>query len=168
MSIKPKWCEKIFNGKKLVEIRKTRPELNEPFTVYVYCTKEKILGDLILAKSYEIKSLFPGQRLVGVNKNVGTPLDISLPGYVIGEFTCNKIEVFDHQDIVDGIYSELSCVSVHDLLTYKGKSKSICAWYISDPVIYNTPRSLSDFNKATDGLPVPRAPQSYMFVEEQC
>ena len=27
ISIKPKWCEKIFNGEKTVEVRKTAPKL---------------------------------------------------------------------------------------------------------------------------------------------
>ena len=173
MSIKPKWCEKIFNGKKLIEIRKSRPELNEPFTVYVYCTKEKILGDLVLVKSYEFKSMFPNQRVVGVNKNACTPLDLSLPGYVIGEFTCNKIEALGEKDLFEGMdeisnsfYSELSCVDIDALLNYKGDSSHIYAWHISDILLYDTPKSLAEFNKYTDGTPVPRAPQSYMFVED--
>lgn len=39
LSINPKWCEKIANGKKTVEIRKTRPKTDTPFKVYIYCTK---------------------------------------------------------------------------------------------------------------------------------
>lgn len=30
ISIRPKWCEKIVNGEKTVEVRKTRPKLNTP------------------------------------------------------------------------------------------------------------------------------------------
>ena len=36
MSIKPKWCEKIFSGEKTIEVRKTAPKLEPPFKVYVY------------------------------------------------------------------------------------------------------------------------------------
>ena len=38
ISIRPKWCEKIVNGEKTIEVRKTRPKLNTPFRVYIYCT----------------------------------------------------------------------------------------------------------------------------------
>ena len=27
ISIRPKWCEKIINGEKTIEVRKTRPKL---------------------------------------------------------------------------------------------------------------------------------------------
>lgn len=42
MSTQPKWCELIANGKKTVEVRKTRPKLKTPFKVYIYCTKGKL------------------------------------------------------------------------------------------------------------------------------
>ena len=41
ISIRPKWCEKIVNGEKTIEVRKTRPKLETPFKVYVYCTLPK-------------------------------------------------------------------------------------------------------------------------------
>ena len=39
ISIQPKWCELISNGKKTIEVRKTRPMLETPFKCYIYCTK---------------------------------------------------------------------------------------------------------------------------------
>ena len=47
MSINPRWCELIANGKKTVEIRKTKPKLEPPFKCYIYCTKGdfSIYGD---------------------------------------------------------------------------------------------------------------------------
>lgn len=44
LSIRPKWCEKICRGEKTVEVRKTRPKLNTPFRVYIYCTRDKHLA----------------------------------------------------------------------------------------------------------------------------
>ena len=44
ISIKPKWCELIANGKKTIEVRKTQPRLNTPFKVYIYCTKQDVLN----------------------------------------------------------------------------------------------------------------------------
>lgn len=38
ISIRPKWCEKICSGEKSIEVRKTRPKLQTPFKVYIYCT----------------------------------------------------------------------------------------------------------------------------------
>ena len=31
LSVQPKWCALIANGKKTVEVRKTRPKIEEPF-----------------------------------------------------------------------------------------------------------------------------------------
>lgn len=39
ISIQPDWCKKILSGEKTVEVRKTRPKLETPFTAYIYCTK---------------------------------------------------------------------------------------------------------------------------------
>lgn len=36
ISIRPKWCEKIVNGEKTIEVRKTRPKLQTPFKCYIY------------------------------------------------------------------------------------------------------------------------------------
>ena len=41
LSIKPQYCELIASGKKTVEVRKTRPKLDTPFKVYIYCTNTK-------------------------------------------------------------------------------------------------------------------------------
>lgn len=40
-SIKPQYCELIARGKKTIEVRKTRPKLDVPFKVYIYCTRGK-------------------------------------------------------------------------------------------------------------------------------
>ena len=39
MSIRPKWCELIANGKKTIEVRKTRPKMETPFKCYIYEAK---------------------------------------------------------------------------------------------------------------------------------
>ena len=36
ISIKPKWVNLIFSGKKTVEVRKSIPKLDPPFTCYIY------------------------------------------------------------------------------------------------------------------------------------
>ena len=49
ISIRPKWCEKIANGEKTVEVRKTKPYLETPFKCYIYCTNTRpflVWGDV--------------------------------------------------------------------------------------------------------------------------
>ena len=54
MSIQPKWCELIANGKKTIEVRKTRPKLETPFKCYIYCTKPKMrLGAYAIGYDFE-------------------------------------------------------------------------------------------------------------------
>lgn len=38
LSIRPRWVQKIANGKKTIEVRKTKPKLETPFKCYIYCT----------------------------------------------------------------------------------------------------------------------------------
>ena len=40
ISIKPKWCDLIRQGRKTVEVRKTCPKLEVPFKVYIYETMD--------------------------------------------------------------------------------------------------------------------------------
>ena len=69
MSIRPQWCEKIFNGSKTIEVRKSRPSIDMPFKVYVYQTKHKG-GKAIVSEV--LNSVYGG-------------------GKVIGEFVCDRI-----------------------------------------------------------------------------
>lgn len=50
LSLRPQWCEKIFNGSKSIEVRKSRPSIPTPFKVYVYQTKHnggKVIGSFV-------------------------------------------------------------------------------------------------------------------------
>jgi predicted transcriptional regulator len=131
ISIQPKWCELIANGEKTVEIRKTKPKLKTPFKVYIYCTK----GETI----YLPRDIF------GNN---------ALNGKVIGEFVCDRIDYWtyywqpDVMHIVD--MSKSSCVGVDELLKYSNNGKdTLYAWHISDLVIYDKPKELSEFKSIT-------------------
>lgn len=42
LSVRPKWVEKIANGEKTIEVRKTRPKLETPFKCYIYCTQASV------------------------------------------------------------------------------------------------------------------------------
>ena len=48
ISIRPEWCQKIVNGQKTIEVRKTRPKMNPPFKCYIYkCGNGKVIGEFL-------------------------------------------------------------------------------------------------------------------------
>ena len=42
ISIRPEWVKKILAGEKTLELRKTKPKLETPFKVYIYCTNSGV------------------------------------------------------------------------------------------------------------------------------
>jgi predicted transcriptional regulator len=135
ISIKPKYCELIASGEKTVEVRKTRPKLETPFKVYIYCTQGTLAELGIIGQTMYEKRM-----------------------KVIGEFVCDKIETLTERDLFEGMdeisnsqIEEYSCVDIDRLLQYKGKKSEIYGWHISDLVIYDKPRELSEFKRVCDG-----------------
>ena len=143
ISIQPDWCKKILSGEKTVEVRKTRPKLETPFKVYIYCTK----------------------TAEGWLRTVPVQGWQRLDGFVIGEFTCYKIDTIQRMGIdnnFDYCYLSLnefgnddiaieirdikkSCISKSELNTYGKSVPELFAWRISDLKIYDQPRKLTDF-----------------------
>lgn len=128
ISIQPKWCELIANGEKTVEVRKTRPKLDVPFKCYIYCTKSK--------KTYESFAVS------------GKPYECG--GKVIGEFVCDRIDyVRNYGDMVDSYDCIASCLSANEIIEYaKDKNGNFVytyGWHISNLVIYDKPKELSEF-----------------------
>lgn len=170
LSIRPKWCEKIANGEKTIEVRKTRPKLETPFKCYIYCTLPKYPHEDFIATDYPMPQFYGG-------------------GKVIGEFTCDRIfpiNVFDNGSIQNWLFEhmERSCLAYEELAGYIGNGKTGHGWHISGLLIYNQPRKLSEFQRATDpcdschaeytwectdckkiGGNIKRPPQSWCYVE---
>lgn len=132
ISIKPKWCKLIIQGKKTVEVRKTKPKLKTPFKCYIYETKDLYRGS--------------GSCLFhGLDK-------------VIGEFVCDYIEEYSsvQSQIIDCVEYQISLqkscedinLSIHEFCSY-GNGKPLYGWHISDLVIYDKPKEISEFRKAT-------------------
>ena len=127
ISIQPKWCELIASGKKTVEVRKTKPKLEMPFKCYIYMTA----GDAV----------YP----VTIN---GAPYTCSNVGgqCVIGEFVCDKmLESFLNNN--DGWFVEKGCLTQKEIDEYQGDKAILYGWHISNLVIYDKPRELSEFAK---------------------
>jgi predicted transcriptional regulator len=162
ISIKPKWCELIASGKKTVEVRKSKPKLETPFKVYIYMTMDKC-PKFVYDEKLEKQSVFErAQNLAN--------------GRVIGEFVCDKIVQFKNSLYDDGLHETVarSCVPMYDLLVYIGKQSFGYGWHISNLVIYDEPKELSEFKKPNLPLglrweheEINRPPQSWCYVEEQ-
>lgn len=136
ISIRPKWCEKIVNGNKTIEVRKTRPKLDTPFKCYIYCTRCGV-----------VPSAQKKQH-----------------GKVIGEFTCDRIDWITHigytgnPNLVEtricdaatmrtspvGGLLNAACLTPKMLNDYLAWGDGY-GWHISDLRIYDETRELSEF-----------------------
>lgn len=171
ISIQPKWCELIANGKKTIEVRKTKPKIDTPFKCYIYCTNTKpylVWGDVFRGDwETEVTSISGYSR-----KDAEGIWDV-FNGKVIGEFVCDHIMPFNSYEIMSGCsetsYEELpraTQLSREELLKYCGDGE-IYTWHISDLVIYDKPKELSEF--IVERYPclarLKRPPQSWCYVE---
>lgn len=163
LSVNPKSCSWIARGIKTVDIRKTRPKLEPPFKVYVYCTKPETRlvciikdGDDIYGETYHGKT-----RFIKVEKHEYPMLGKSQK--VIGEFVCNEIskvykccEVHDELpsrpceywlewDEYDRDITSASCLSCEEIMAYIGESDYCYAWHISNFKLYDHPRDIDVF-----------------------
>lgn len=147
ISIQPKWCELIASGKKTAEVRKSKPKLDVPFKVYIYCSKSK--SQFLQSRS--------NMRFYCENKDTlgghGPGLYIRLNGTVIGEFVCDEIQTIHKDDFsAYGIYDcsdddvIASCMQEGLLWDY-GQGKDLYFWHISNLKIYDKPKELSEFKK---------------------
>ena len=176
-SIKPKHCENIIIGIKKVEVRKKIPKISVPFPAYIYETK----GRKIITPTGEV--LHEGR------------------GKVIGEFVCKRIDKIGKRGIdnnFDYCYLSLnkfgnddveieitdikkSCISKDDLNKYGADVPHLYALHISDLVIYEEPKDLSEFSchdssydnsfggyfeDRDKSVPITRPPQSWCYVEK--
>ena len=140
LSIRPKWVEKIANGEKTIEVRKTKPKLDTPFKCYIYCT---------LQGCNEFFRVDLGRDVAKWNRGKWA----DRKGKVIGEFTCDRIfsiNVFDNGSIQNWLFEhmERSCLTYEELADYIGNGKTGYGWHISDLLIYDQPRELTAFRRA--------------------
>lgn len=140
ISIQPKWCEKISDGKKTIEVRKTKPSIPTPFKVYVYQTRKPVL----VGFSGTGRHISEYDKICFYHKGSGK---------VIGEFICDKIEKFSVGSLRSDDIENLACLSYREMIDYfykpeelDGKTAKLgYAWYISQLKIYDKPKELSEF-----------------------
>ena len=144
ISIQPKWCEKIANGEKTIEVRKTHPKLETPFKVYIYCTNDrKVFFDSDCNNKFWTEKNYGGKHYYN--------------GKVIGEFVCDRIDSYvgrddnkDYWDLSVEEWEELkkkSCLTIPQILEYTGDCCRCYGWRITDLKIYDKPKELSEFKK---------------------
>lgn len=182
ISIRPEWAKKILSGEKTLEVRKTRPNMETPFKVYIYCTA----GNL----SYKV--------------NGGMVCNVSGGKIVVGEFTCDNIATYNydycpHPEIgmdydcgdswweIDDEDLKSACLAEKEFRYYAFGREEMYGWHISDLKIYDNPKQLSEFRRICDkecncdgcakywanggdcginSLQIKRPPQSWCYVEE--
>lgn len=162
ISVQPRWCERIASRDKTDEIRKNAPKLPVPFKCYIYQSRD-LWG-------------YPILRKLGL-MDLLEKLDAG-KGKVIAEFTCDAVAPVTVNNDKD--LERTACLSRKEMWRYAAPNKSMFdlkAWHISDLVIYEKPKLLSEFSSYNcsvyweDGYPMPtheikRPPQSWCYVEE--
>lgn len=143
ISIRPKWCEKVCNGEKTIEVRKTRPKLQTPFKCYIYCTMDH---PYISVSCGELDKLNYRTNTVG-----------RCNGKVIVEFICDRIYELETRSPGGSYFvkgegqpttndvARQSCLSLRDMHEYLQAGKGY-GWHISKLKIYDTPKELIKFH----------------------
>lgn len=130
LSIRPQWCELIANGKKTIEVCKTRP-METPFKCYIYCTKADYY-------TWDAKV-----------QNVPIWFGEKYTGKVIGEFVCDHVtNLFANSRFwLNEKTVEQTCLTGNQIREY-ANGKDAYGWHISALQIYDKPRELSWFGLA--------------------
>ena len=185
ISIQPKWCELIASGQKTVDVRKTRPKIETPFKVYIYCTQATPYNP-VLPMRYE--------KGDGNIYTCGKTYGEFLTGRVIGKFVCDAIFPMsiwysNPNDRLSRREYPYTCLTDKEIMDYLGNGVDGYGWHISDLVIYDDPKKLSEFSTpckmrerlcgicdyAVHGMDgdlidcntsLQRPPQSWCYVEE--
>lgn len=175
ISIRPEWVEKILNGSKPIEIRKSMPKCDLPIDVYIYVTK----GDANLYEVIRENYIYfsgavaePFDTQIGFNltkekldrkyrDNIDNGFsDVftkSLNGKVVAKFTLNKVEDFivtEYGIRTDSVNSlcfidlpKKTQLNLGELHNYINVGSNGYAWHIDNLQIFDTPMELSEFYK---------------------
>lgn len=155
-SIKPYWLYLIIIGKKRIEVGKSFPKADDwSRDVVLYCSKDMKSFNRIPEKDREWMQKYLGK--------------------VACRFVCDDI-IIDEKGENSDILRFYGNLTHEELLSY-GKNKTLYGWHITDLVVYDEPRELSEFETCNcsyvmneDGYPIPShhiksPPQSWCYVE---
>ena len=162
LSIRPEWCDLIIRGQKTIEVRKTRPKLETPFRVYIYCTG---------SDDWYMKLPKSGMK--------------KMSSKVIGEFTCDRVERLTHIDkpsrlsiVTSDLYYkptdellQAACLTEAETEKYLRGGDGY-GWHISELKIYDKPREVRAFTGLQSTrfgmrpVEITSPPQSWRYVEE--
>ena len=189
ISIRPKWVEKIANGQKTIEVRKTAPK-EVPFKVYIYCTKhgKQFFHNGIGEKECLFKNPDTGKIKFDYAFEVmccknDYSKDNFLSGKVIGEFICDKVDkiiplrhVYYNYigspiaNVIEyGIWNDdlaQMCLKKKEIDNY-GKGKMLYGWHISNLKIYDKPKELREFGRFDGTVPMKRPCAPWCYVKER-
>ncbi len=182
ISVQPYWVFLIiaktmgwnFDKEKTIEVRKNRPK-DESWdkVVKIYCSKDK-RSFAKIPKEYR-------------------PLMAQFLGKVIGEFVCDEFYNYAIFGVLSPTSTDLAemCLTLEEFKDYGISVNLLYGWHISNLVIYDKPRELSEFKRVCDGncqscqyavwqtnswvyeprivgcLPITRPPQSWCYVESE-
>ena len=188
LSIQPKWCKKIFDGEKTIEVRKTRPLIDMPFKVYVYCTKKRMTrvpsmyaylhkNEPGACAEYGTIETWGKIGDVIVNPHLASKhVSFGMHGKVIGEFVCDDV-ITDFRGEHSDDFAKYALLSIDEQKKYGG-NKLLYGWHITAPTLFDKPKELGEFgNYKTEWVqwyhsddkvfyPLTRPPQSWCYVEE--
>lgn len=117
LSIKPKWAELIYSGKKIIEWRKSFPKI-------IQCEFSKIEKVFL----YETA---PVKKITGYFE-----FNESYPVYLISD-----IDALSNQCLIEN-----GCVPKEDLKRYKGKNDCLYGWIVGKVTKFKVPFDLVSFN----------------------
>lgn len=148
ISIKPKHClpimaasmktMPIYEQSKIYELRKSKPKIPVPFKAYIYCTQD---GWLTSNQEHSMAFMATNNR-VGrfLNKNRNC---IKYSGTVFAEFVCDSIIEWGEDDPPPVKLDEIKLT--YPQIREYAPDKTLYLWHISNLVIYDEPKSITDF-----------------------
>lgn len=152
LSVRPKWCELIANGKKTVEVRKTKPKIRPPFKCYIYCTKPKMITKYVFKPEDYPEYMRPEKPVFCKVPDGSSPYCsvVNGNGKVIGEFVCDVIFTMSitYSDPTSRIALKefpYTCLTDRQIIDYLGNGNQGYGWHISNLVIYDKPKELNEF-----------------------
>lgn len=146
ISIQPQWVEKILNGEKTIEIRKTMPKCKLPCKVYIYQTKKNFIYKIL-----KWLGLCKGKVVAEFTLNDVYKIGLADTWAKYGAWLVNEeryLEDWEIEQILSG--SRLSFDDMTDYLGYGDYETQQFAngycWHIDNLKIYDEPKELSEFS----------------------